>query len=119
MANATRKTIEKTVTEELIVLELTQEEAFGLRAVLMDFDGDFENYSGNVWSLVDVIGNPAESDNRPIRVGDRVRILVDGAEYANVSKGDVLLVVKVRWDSIETEDNWVFFESSSYERVND
>lgn len=66
MANATRKTIEKTVTEKVTILELTQDEADWLKG-LVSFESSDEGQT-----IFKALGAPTETD---IQVGDKVRIL--------------------------------------------
>jgi hypothetical protein len=118
MASATRKTVEKTITEDVIVLELTKEEADGLRAVLTDFDG-FEDYTGNIGNLIDLLGNPTETDDRPIEVGDKVRVLKAIDSECNGRIGVVGEMdgssIPYRVDFSDGEYEWAY----NVERVND
>ena len=52
-----------------------------------------------------------------IKVGDKIKILVDEAEMAEVSKGDILTVVKVINDGVTAEKRkgtipWCFSEET-------
>ncbi|GAA3018767.1 hypothetical protein [Streptomyces fulvorobeus] len=62
---------------------------------------------------------------RGIKVGDKVRVLVDDAEYARVSRGDILCVTHVGGnlivaDEANTEgEGWYFRNAKSLEKVVD
>ena len=44
-----------------------------------------------------------------VKVGDKIRILIDGANFANVKKGDEFIVRRVHPNgSVSVEDNWSF-----------
>jgi ATP-dependent exoDNAse (exonuclease V) alpha subunit len=70
MASATRKTVEKTIAEDVIVLELTAEEAEWLK----DYVGACTNVE-KAAPIYRALNAPAETDDRPIKVGDKVRIV--------------------------------------------
>lgn len=58
-------------------------------------------------------------ENRPLAVGDRVRILIDLFHSANVRKGQVLTVSRVS-GNVLTADGWYFqldAEGRGWERV--
>ena len=70
MASATRKTVEKTITEDVFVLELTQEEKTHLHDLL--FRGAENEPLRRIYCALET---PTESEDRPIRVGEKVRIV--------------------------------------------
>ena len=50
-----------------------------------------------------------------VKVGDRIRILIDGANFAGVKKGDEFIVRRVYPNgSVSVEDDWLF-TSDNYE----
>lgn len=54
-----------------------------------------------------------------VKVGDKIRILLDAAEYANVQRGDEFVVSKVFDEEcveVEGKNNWIF-SSNSYEVI--
>lgn len=118
MASATRKTVEKTITEDVVVLELTQMEAHSLRAMI---DGYGENDLH--WSIRDALLEPPFTGNRPIEVGDKVRIT--GVGRGGGGYLDKVGTVKsIDQDDPElpflvdlSNDDWTW--AKSVERVND
>lgn len=118
MASATRKTVEKTVTEDVIVLELTQEEAEALTGLLYR---QGEGHSLN--SIHNALTEPAEATDRPIEVGDKVRVTEVGegdsiflhrvGNVIEIDSGDPILTFLVDVGN----DDWAWVKS--VERVND
>ncbi|MFJ3084427.1 hypothetical protein ACIPJG_32385 [Streptomyces halstedii] len=67
---------------------------------------------------------PGEPTVRGIKAGDKVRVLVDGAEFASVSVGDIFTVARVLGDEIavntaENDGHWYFRDPKSLEKVVD
>jgi hypothetical protein len=91
---------------------------------------DARTFARGILALADEVdggetaeATPAEEPTvRGIKVGDKVRILVDGAEDAEVSVGDILTVVRVHGVVIIVDDYvnggyWYFREAESLEKV--
>jgi hypothetical protein len=81
-------------------------------------------FARGILALADEIdgGEVAEAPVKPSlpKVGDRIRILVDGAEYANVEIGDEFEVSRVVGATVTVIDHvngghWYFRDSTSYE----
>jgi hypothetical protein len=118
MASATRKTVEKTITEDVIVLELTAEEAEWLK----DYVGACTNVE-KAAPIYRALNVPSKPDDRPIEVGDKVRV-------TGVPEGDEFYMGKTApLDDIDPTDDYltyrVRFPDGDYawvtnvERVND
>lgn len=115
MASATRKTVEKTVTESVVVLELSAEEAEWLREHLGNLPaGDgYDIY----WSMM----HSTKTDDSPIKVGDRVRMLDVPGYPSRVGLIGIVRSIDLDDDSPYAVDcGWanVWF-AKSVERAND
>jgi ATP-dependent exoDNAse (exonuclease V) alpha subunit len=72
MASATRKTIEKTVKEDVTVLELTKDEAGAVVHALGMFECDSIQF--RILGALEAPQDAPADEYRPVRVGDKVRI---------------------------------------------
>lgn len=121
MASATRKTIEKTVTEDVMLLELTQEEVDVVKGALINFQT-----SPTQASILAALNTPGETDDRPIQVGDKVRITDVGEDNDGDFMGTVGIVRRIDngdprlpYEIEDVTDGYYLTWAKSVERVND
>ena len=125
MASATRKTVEKTITEDVIVLELNQDEVDCIKELLECQDPD----DAVIASLSKALETPSETDDRPIEVGDKVRVLEADENYreldfyigkvgivTNISQSRCLSFYVKFDEECEGDNEWYV---NRVERVND
>jgi hypothetical protein len=119
MASATRKTVEKVVKEvQSVTLELTAEEAEWLKGYV----GACTNVE-KAAPIYRALNAPSEADDRPIQVGDKVRVTAaprHNREYLHrIGRLKSFDVTDVSLPFLVTfsDDDWAWVES--VERVND
>lgn len=81
-------------------------------------------FARGILALADEInrGEAKEEEPSPLKPGDKIRILVDDAEYADVSRGDVFTVHEVRDTLVVVDDPandgyWYFRDAENWEKV--
>lgn len=101
-------------------------ESHGSREVYLD-PAPARKFARGIIALADEIdgGEAKEGTAEPtLKPGDKIRILVDDAEFADVKQGDVLTVHEITTTTVTVDDEvnggfWYFRNEASWEKVVD
>lgn len=134
-AEKTTQAVLRTVEEERITLTLTPKEASVTMLLVGSLGGagEVRDVADRVHSALcgagvrtdgvrdSVAGNLTVREPGPLKVGDAIRILKDGANGADVQAGDVFAVTEIHIGCFRTDGpGWLFMmgaEGTDWERV--